>query len=70
MTTKDEKNLSQVTAKIAKIDERVNLALTEKVELTPAGDSDGTLMPAAWYFETIDEAAEKRIAEIVRTATS
>lgn len=117
MTTKDEKNLSQVTAKIAKMDEperslmqraheiivtvapslkprtwygmpayalsastpalvtlrndeRINLALTEKVELTPAGGSDGTLMPAAWYFETIDEAAEKRIAEIVRTATS
>ena len=51
-------------------DERVNLALTEKVELTPVGGSDGSLMPAAWYFETIDEVAEKRIAEIVRTATS
>lgn len=49
-------------------DERVNLALTEKVELVPAGGSDGTLMPAAWYFETIDEPAEKRIAEIVRSA--
>ncbi|TSI18727.1 DUF1801 domain-containing protein [Brevibacterium aurantiacum] len=47
-------------------DERVNLALTEKVALVPAGGSDGTMMPAAWYFETLDESAEKRIAEIVR----
>src|SRR5690554_4657684 len=51
-------------------DERVNLALTEKVELRPAGGSDGTLMPAAWYFETIDEPTEKRISEIVRSAVS
>lgn len=51
-------------------DERVNLALTEKVELRPGGGSDGTLMPAAWYFETIDEATEKRIVEIVRSAVS
>lgn len=51
-------------------DERVNLALTEKVALRPAGGSDGTLMPAAWYFETIDETTEKRIAEIVRSAVS
>ncbi|WP_102157403.1 DUF1801 domain-containing protein [Zhihengliuella halotolerans] len=51
-------------------DERVNLALTEKVELVPAGGFDGTLMPAAWYFETIDAPTEKRIAEIVRSAIS
>lgn len=51
-------------------DERVNLALTEKVALLPAGGSDGTLMPAAWYLETIDEPTEKRIAEIVRSAVS
>ena len=49
-------------------DERVNLALTEKVELRPAGGTDGTLMPAAWYLESVDEATEKRIAEIVRAA--
>jgi len=49
-------------------DEHVNLALTEKVELLPAGGPDGTLMPAAWYFETIDEAAAKRVAQIVRAA--
>ena len=51
-------------------DERVNLALTEKVELHPAGGAEGALMPAAWYFDSIDESAEKRIAEIVRTAVS
>lgn len=51
-------------------DERLNLALTEKVSLRSAGGSDGTLMPAAWYFETIDETAEMRIAEIVRSAVS
>ncbi|MCF8590155.1 DUF1801 domain-containing protein [Gordonia liuliyuniae] len=51
-------------------DERVNLALTEKVVLIPAGGSDGTLMPAAWYLETIDEPTEERIAEIVRSAAS
>ncbi|MEY8565739.1 DUF1801 domain-containing protein [Corynebacterium sp.] len=48
-------------------DERLNLALTEKVTLRPSGGEDGTLMPAAWYFETVDEAAEQRIADIVRS---
>lgn len=47
-----------------RFDERLNLALTEKVELRPA---DGTLMPAAWYFDSIDEATENRIAEIARS---
>lgn len=51
-------------------DERVNLALTEKVALIPAGASDGSLMPAAWYLETIDEPTEKRISEIVRSVVS
>ncbi|WP_304502037.1 DUF1801 domain-containing protein [Brachybacterium sp. FME24] len=51
-------------------DERVNLALTEKVAHLPAGGFDGTLMPAAWYVETIDEPTEERIAEIVRSAVS
>lgn len=48
-------------------DERVNLALTEKVPFRPAGGSEGNLMPAAWYFETVDEATAERIAEIVRS---
>lgn len=48
-------------------DDRVNLALTEKVALTPAGATDGLLMPAAWYFDSLDETTDKRIAEIVRS---
>ena len=48
-------------------DERLNLALTEKAPFHPAGGGDGSLMPAAWYFETVDAATEKRIAEIVRS---
>lgn len=51
-------------------EERVNLALTEKVELVPAGGSDGMLMPAAWYFEAVDEATEKRIVEIATSVVS
>lgn len=48
-------------------DEQLNLALTEKVPFRAAGGRDGELMPAAWYFEAIDEDTEKRIAEIVRS---
>ncbi|MGW9403127.1 DUF1801 domain-containing protein [Arthrobacter sp. NPDC055585] len=48
-------------------DERLNLAVTEKARFRPAGGPDGTLMPAAWYFETVDADTEKRIAEIVRS---
>ncbi|MGO2110471.1 MAG: DUF1801 domain-containing protein [Pseudoclavibacter sp.] len=117
MSSKDEKNLTQVIAKIAKMDEprqsvmqriheviveaaptlkpriwygmpayavsastpalvtlrndeRLNLAVTEKAEFRPAGGIDGLLMPAAWYFETIDEETERRIAEIVRAVVS
>lgn len=48
-------------------DERLNLALTEKVPFRAAGGADGALMPAAWYFEEVDVATEKRIVEIVRS---
>ena len=48
-------------------DERLNLAITEKAGFLPAGGADGALMPAAWYFETVDEDTEKRISEIVRS---
>lgn len=46
-------------------DERLNLAITEKAALRAAGGVDGKLMPAAWYFEDLDAATEKRITEIV-----
>lgn len=48
-------------------DERLNLALTEKVDFRAAGGTEANLMLAAWYFETVDENTEKRIAEIVRS---
>lgn len=48
-------------------DERMNLAITEKAAFRPPGGPDAGLMPAAWYFETVDEDTEKRIAEIVRS---
>jgi hypothetical protein len=48
-------------------DERLNLAITEKADFRPAGGDDGTLMPAAWYFETLDVETERRIADIVRS---
>src|SRR5699024_7393441 len=51
-------------------DVRGSLSFTEKVELVPAGGNDGMLMPAAWFFDSIDEATEKRIAEIIRRAIS
>lgn len=50
-------------------DERLNLALTEKANFVAAGGVEGGLMPAAWYFETVDEATENRIAQIVRSVT-
>lgn len=50
-------------------DERLNLAITEKAPFRAAGGRDGELMPAAWYFEDVDEDTEKRIAEIVRSVT-
>nr|WP_297426472.1 DUF1801 domain-containing protein [uncultured Actinotalea sp.] len=48
-------------------DERLNLAITEKAAFRAAGGADAGLMPAAWYFETVDAATERRIAEIVRS---
>jgi len=49
-------------------DERMSLGVSEKVTFKPAGGRDGLLMPAAWYFEDLDEATDKRVAEIVRAA--
>lgn len=51
-------------------DELMTLGLTEKATLKVAGDKDGLLIPCAWYFEDLDDATEKRVAEIVEAATS
>lgn len=48
-------------------DERLNLAITEKPAFRPAGGADAGLMPAAWFFESVDEDTARRIAEIVRS---
>lgn len=49
-------------------DEMMTLGISEKAELKPAGGKDGLLMPAAWYFEDLDEVTEQRVTEIVRSA--
>lgn len=49
-------------------DDVMSLGVSDKAPLQPAGGKDGLLMPAAWYFDGLDDATEKRVAEIVRTA--
>ena len=49
-------------------DERMTLGLSEKASLKPLDGKDGLLMPGAWYFESLDDATEKRVAEIVQGA--
>ena len=49
-------------------DDVMSLGVTEKATLKPAGGQDGLLIPAAWYFDGLDDITEKRIAEIVRAA--
>ncbi|WP_241961096.1 DUF1801 domain-containing protein [Homoserinimonas hongtaonis] len=48
-------------------DDRMNLALTEKAPFRAVGGTEGDLMPAAWYFETVGEDTAKRVAAIVRS---
>ncbi|HIW66728.1 DUF1801 domain-containing protein [Dietzia aerolata] len=48
----------------------VTFGLTEHARLTvPAGSTD-QLMPTSWALESIDEATELRVAQIVRDAAS
>jgi hypothetical protein len=49
-------------------DERMSLGVSEKAAFQPAGGEDGLLMPAAWYFEDLDDVTERRVAAIVRAA--
>lgn len=51
-------------------DEYMTFGLTEKSNLKPTGDANGNLMPSSWFFEDLDAKTEKRLAEIVRMATS
>lgn len=43
-----------------------SFGLTEKVPFAPGEDDQ--LMPSAWYFKELDEATERRIAQIVTDA--
>lgn len=49
-------------------DERMSLGVSDKVTFRPAGGEDGRLMPAAWYFDDVDDVTERRVAAIVRAA--
>ncbi|TDZ41893.1 hypothetical protein CCUG63695_01854 [Mycobacteroides franklinii] len=49
-------------------DDMMSLGVSEKATLKPAGGEDGLLIPAAWYFEGLDNVTERRVAEIVRAA--
>jgi hypothetical protein len=49
-------------------DERMTLGVSEKAAFRPAGGEDGRLMPAAWYFDDLDEVTEQRVVAIVRAA--
>lgn len=49
-------------------DELMSLGVSEKATLKPAGGKDGLLIPAAWYFESLDDVTERRVVEIVRAA--
>lgn len=49
-------------------DDLMSLGVSEKATLKPAGGNDGRLIPAAWYFDGLDDVTERRVAEIVRAA--
>ncbi|TDZ79114.1 hypothetical protein DE4585_02849 [Mycobacteroides salmoniphilum] len=49
-------------------DDLMSLGVSEKATLKPAGGEDGLLIPAAWYFEGLNDVTERRVAEIVRAA--
>lgn len=44
--------------------------ITEKSHLTREPGAAHQLMPSSWFFTGLDEATEKRIAEIVKSAAS
>lgn len=50
-------------------DKYVTFGLTEHAAHAPDGDADHQLMGSAWFLTGLDEATERRIAEIVTRAT-
>ncbi|MDT9592117.1 DUF1801 domain-containing protein [Nocardioides zeae] len=51
-------------------DDVMVLGVSEKAARVPGGEGDGRLRPSAWYFDAVDAATERRVAEIVRAATA
>lgn len=49
-------------------DDVMSLGVSDKAGIKPAGGRDGQLMPAAWYFDGLDDVTEQRVTEIVRAA--
>lgn len=49
-------------------DDLMCLGVSEKAALKPAGGKDGLLVPAAWYFDGLDDVTARWVAEIVRAA--
>ncbi len=43
---------------------------TEKVDVKPEADAATKLIPCAWFFTELDDATEKSIVDIVRTAVN
>ncbi len=62
------KSASSPVLVFCRSDDVMSLGLSEKATLRPAGGRDGRLIPAAWYFDGLDDVTERRIAEIVRAA--
>ncbi|KUI37179.1 hypothetical protein AU195_18945 [Mycobacterium sp. IS-1496] len=49
-------------------DDVMTLGVSEKATLKSAGGKDGQLIPAARYFDGLDDVTERRVVEIVRAA--
>lgn len=49
-------------------DDYVSFGLTEKADLTPDDDAPDRLIGSAWFLTELDDATERRIADIVRKA--
>ncbi len=50
-------------------DELMTLGISDKATLKPIGGDRWRLIPAAWYFDGLDDVTETGVGEIVRAAT-
>lgn len=51
-------------------DRYMTFGITESVDLVVPEGATNKLVPYGWQFDTLDEATEKRISEIVRSAVA